>query len=161
MKFLHEYLQYADGTKKENGYWEIQGKRLVNRNGGYHYYNPSDDDEIIEADSWRDILKISIRYDNEITGWIAPDGEFIGCLQRDHDLIANILFDCDEMTLTKRGYIKIYEIPKEVRIMMLQNGEDAPRYEAIEANAFCTEAQRKMLENKGFVNKNGYFWVMT
>lgn len=160
MRFLHEYMTYADGKKIENGYWEIQGDRLVNKFGGWHFYKPSEDDEIIEADSWRDILKISVRDDTEVTGFVAPDGEFIGCSAYDHENVAEVLFGCSENELMNKGYIKIYEIPKEVLIGALREGKEAYRYEAMEIKLSSTDQQAKTLEGKGFKKISGYLWVM-
>jgi len=160
MKFLHEYLTYQNGVVIDNGWWLIDGCHLVNRNGGYHIYTPSDTDIIVEKDGWNDVLRDTIRDDSNVTGWIAPDGEFFGCSAMDHELIASILFDMDEVTMEKMGYIKVYEIPYQTIIQMTMNGTKAHRYEAIITRIMASEAQIATLKSKGFTQETNTLWVM-
>jgi len=152
MKFLHEYSIFANGVRCDNGYWEIDGDYLYNRAGGRHDYNPKPDDEIIEADGWDEIIRMTVRDDSETTGWIAPDGEFFGCSPRDHRNMAVYLFGMEEDELEEKGYLKIFENPNMVIINALLNGEEPHRYEAY-VRRYTTEAQRETLAKKGLKEK--------
>lgn len=138
MKFLHEYHLSPSGVKHYNGYWEIDGGRLVNRAGGWHPYNPSPDDEIIELDSWADLIRLTIKDDTQITGWIAPNGDFYGCRYSNHADLAEYLLGATEEELEERGYCKIYSL------QLLGSG-----YHYYVRNGHLTEAQEKVLIDKG------------
>ena len=113
MKFLHEYLKSPNGTILQDAYWEIRGNRLYNAAGGFHFYEPKEDDEIIES-TWDEILyKQALRMldPSKTTGWIAPDGTFYGCDYQDHWIVAERILNCTERELEERGYCKIYRNP--------------------------------------------------
>lgn len=151
MRFLHEYNIYNDGTKKDNGYWLIDGDRLINRCGGWHDYKPSEDDEILEVDSWDDIIKLTIRDDSKTTGWIAPDGTFYGCNSQEHDDMARYFFGSSERSLENKGYIKVFENPRLLRV----ENPNLPRYEYW-GRREPTDKQWETLVEKGLVENNGY-----
>lgn len=113
MKFLHEYLKSPNGTVLQDAYWEIRGNRLYNAVGGYHFYEPKEDDEIIES-TWDDILyKQALKKldSSKTTGWIAPDGTFYGCDPEDHWEVAEFILNSTERELEEQGYCKIYSNP--------------------------------------------------
>lgn len=145
MKFLHEFLTHRDGTKYDNGYWEIRGNRLVNAAGGWHDYHPTPEDEIIESD-WNHIRKMNfILYfrsnEESDTGWIAPDGRFYGTDFMDHWKVAEY-FDTTESDLEDRGFVKIYFNP-----LWPDHGD---KYEYISVTDHLTQTQIDTLERKGF-----------
>lgn len=147
MKFLHEYLEYPNGKVIDNGYWEICGKRLYNRRGGFHKYVPQEGDEIIES-TWPEIIRKSLMDkmdDSMITGWIAPDGTFFGCSSQDHADFAEYVLGHDEFTLEKNGYCKIFENPVRLRI------EDPDLLQYSYYCRFLTSAQQDVLEQKGIM----------
>ena len=39
MLFVHEFIEYGDGSVHDNGWWEYDPdtEAVYNRNGGYHY----------------------------------------------------------------------------------------------------------------------------
>ena len=157
MKFLHEYFKHNDGTIYDNGWWEIDGNRLYNINGGWHDYNPSSDDIIIEADGWDDIPMDYLLDDEAITGWIAPDGKFYGCNPEEHMLIAEKVLKSSESMLENQGYVKIYMNPGYLIYAMKQKGYNISTYEFLSTKGHITEAQRVTLEHKGFDVENGKY----
>ena len=157
MKFLHEFLEYNDGTTRDNGWWEIDGNRLYNINGGWHDYNPSSDDIIIEADGWDDIPMDYLLDDEAITGWVAPDGKFYGCNPEEHILIAEKVLKSSESMLENQGYVKIYMNPGYLIYAMKQKGYSISAYEFLSVKGHITEAQRITLERKGFDVENGKY----
>jgi len=157
MKFLHEYCKGRDGTLYDNGWWEINGNRLYNVNGGWHDYNPSPDDIIIEVNGWNDIPMDYLLNDSAVTGWVAPDGKFYGCEPEDHILIAEHVLKSSEMMLENRGYVKIFKNPGYLIYAMKQQGRDIPAYEFISVKGHLTEAQRITLAHKGFDVENGKY----
>lgn len=107
-KFLHEFLRYADGTVIENGWWEIKGDRLINMVGGWHPYNPREDDIIIEAENIES-LDWSCLIDNKYsTGWLDLDGNFYGCEPTGHSMMAEFYFKSSERELEKIGFVKLF-----------------------------------------------------
>jgi len=143
MKFLHEYSHYPNGQVIENGYWAIEGDRLVNSCGGWHPYTPSPDDEIIDSD-WDTIEKLYAKSkinNDATTGWIAPDGTFYGCDYRSHGWIARYL-DMTEREMEIHGYVKIFDV--------FPNSYDGVKY-GYWCEKHLTEAQKKVLEQKGIV----------
>ena len=145
-KFLHEYFEWG-GKKHDNGWWEIDGDYLYNKFGGRHKYVPTEDDIIRECE-WDDIIRETVIKDDEITGWIAPDGTFYGCNPRDHRDVAVYLFGCEEAELENRGFCKIYENPLELRIAIGDLEKD--RYQYFPRGRYLTAGQRKTLRDKGF-----------
>ena len=161
MKFLHEFNRFGDNCVQDNGYWEIRGNGYVyNMNGGRHSYRPSEEDEIIEVESWDEIIKKTIRDDSEITGWLSPDGEFFGCSARNHMMMAEYYFGKSEEELEESGFIKIYEEPIEVLRLQIERGEKPRSYGAIILKQFATENQKITLERKGFEEIAPRRWVM-
>lgn len=145
MKFLHEFLTHRDGTKQDNGYWEIRGNRLVNAAGGWHDYHPTFEDEILESD-WETVRKLNFlqsfrENENSETGWIAPDGTFYGTDWMNHWMVAEY-FDTTESDLEDMGFVKIYLNP-----LWPTSGN---RYEYIYTTDHITQAQVDTLEKKGF-----------
>ena len=143
MKFLHEYLYYDNGKTIDNGYWEIDGDRLVNACGGWHPYDPSPDDEIIESD-WDYINWLRAKdaiSDKYTTGWIAPDGTFYGCDYQNHHYVAEYL-DMTETMMENKGYIKIYLNP-------IWTDGYGDKYEYF-SFGHMTQAQIDTLINRGF-----------
>lgn len=71
MLFLHEYIEYGDGTVYENGWWEYDpdSGKVYSRNGGYHDYHYNPKEEIVES-TWEEIFAQTIRHDDYTTGWI-------------------------------------------------------------------------------------------
>ncbi len=112
-KFLREKKVYSNGRIEDNGWWEIQGDRLVNCNGGWHDYIPNSDDEIVEVDDIKELDFSYLLNPNSTYGWIAPDGTFYGCSSYEHDMIARMVlkFDEGEWEAEERGYIKIFFDP--------------------------------------------------
>lgn len=158
MKFLHEYLEYNDGTIRDNGWWEIDGNKLYNIKGGFHYYDPSPNDIIIEADGWDDVpLEDFLCDDTAITGWIAPDGKFYGCDPMDHDLIASRVLHSSEEDLEEKGYVKIFRNPGYLVYIMREKGYDIDVYEFLGRSHLLTEAQKITLAMKGFDPETGRF----
>lgn len=157
MKFLHEFLEYNDGTTCDNGWWEIDGDRLYNIRGGWHCYTPSPDDIIIETDSWDDVPMDYLLNDNAITGWIAPDGTFYGCDAEEHELITERVLKTSETMLEDQGYVKIFRNPGYLIYTMRQQGYDISTYEFVGARTRLTDAQRITLEHKGFDVDSGKF----
>ena len=144
-QFLHEYSRYPNGKIIDNGWWEIRGNRLYNRRGGHHDYTPMPDDEIREA-TWDEIVREEIVDNTKTTGWIAPDGTFYGCSTQDHSLVAQYVFNSDERSLERAGYVKIYEVPYYLRI----KHPEYDRYEYIRGDGHrATEAQILTLKEKG------------
>lgn len=109
--FLHEYLNGRD-----NGWWKIEGDKLENRYGGYHYYHPADSDEIVEADNFDELdwtgNLLNDKYD---TGWIAPDGAWYPCRPRDHSDVAELVLRSSEQSLENHGYIKVFYDPTDMK----------------------------------------------
>ena len=157
MKFLHENMKYNDGTVRDNGWWEIDDNRLYNFRGGWHFYTPSPNDIIIEADSWDDIPMDYLLDDNAITGWVAPDGKFYGCDSEEHELIAERVLKMSETMLEDQGYVKIFRNPGYLIYTMRQQGYDISTYEFVGARTRLTDAQRITLEHKGFDVDSGKF----
>lgn len=143
MKFLHEYLKSPNGTVLQDAYWEIRGNRLYNAAGGFHFYEPKEDDEIIES-TWDKICyeeALKKLDSSKITGWIAPDGTFYGCDPTDHWEVAEFILKCSERELEKRGYCRIYCNPIWY---MTDESEYSYDYEK-----HLTEAQIDVLTSKG------------
>ena len=143
MKFLHEYLKSPNGTILSNAYWEIRGNRLYNAAGGFHFYEPKEDDEIIES-TWDEILyeaALKKLDSSKITGWIASDGTFYGCDPTDHWEIAERILNSTERELEERGYCKIYCNP-------IWYMTDEPEY-SYYYEEHLTEAQIDVLISKG------------
>lgn len=143
MKFLHEYLKSPNGTVLQDAYWEIRGNRLYNAAGGFHFYEPKEDDEIIES-TWDEILyeaALKKLDSSKITGWIAPDGTFYGCDPTGHWEVAEFILHCNERELEKRGYCRIYCNPIWY---MTNESEYSYDYEK-----HLTEAQIDVLISKG------------
>ena len=157
MKFLHEYKKYNNGQVYDNGWWEIEGNRLYNINGGFHYYTPSSDDLIMEADSWDDVPMDYLLKDEAITGWIAPDGKFYGCNPEDHAIIASLVLKSNETLLENQGYVKIFQNPGYLIYNMKQKGYEVEPYDFLSTKNLLTEAQRITLEQKGFDVENRKF----
>lgn len=143
MKFLHECLKSSNGTVLQDAYWEIRGNRLYNAAGGFHLYEPKEDDEIIES-TWDEILyeaALKKLDSSKITGWIAPDGTFYGCDPTDHWEVAEFILHCSERELEKRGYCKIYCNP----IWYITNESEY----SYDYEKHLTEAQIDVLISKG------------
>ena len=161
MKFLHEYIHFSETAVQDNGYWEIGNDGyLYNMNGGRHAYHPSEEDEIVEAESWDSIIKMTIRDDTEVTGWISPDGEFFGCNPRNHMRMARFFFEKEEEELEESGFIKIYEEPNEMIMFQIQQGKTPHRYGAIILKQIATENQKETLRRKGFEEISPRQWAM-
>ena len=126
-----------------NTWWEYKEglKILKNKYGVYNHYIPNEK-EIIESDGW-DSLDYSYLIDNDqITGWISPEGIFYGCKEKDHNDVADYIFHCSERELEEKEWVKIYKIPA-----YLGNS----RYDWYKKNNRPTAAQKKILENNGFL----------
>lgn len=114
-KFLHEKI---DG--RDNGWWKIDGDRLVNRVGGWHPYKPEEDEEIIECEGWNELEgKIDYSYllkPNSRNGWLDRGGNYYGCNYSDHDILAQKVLKKSEIELENLGWVKIggYTEEKEV-----------------------------------------------
>lgn len=144
MKFLHAFSRYSNGDVVDNGYWEIKGDYIENYDGGRTSYTPSPDDKIVYYDSWKSLYYHTVRDDTQITGWIAPNGEFFGCAPQNHRLMTLFYFgESDERALEKKGYIKIYETPIRLRA----SNPNLPRYEY--GFKMPTSAQLEVLIAKG------------
>lgn len=103
-RFLHEK---EDGY--DNGWWKIVGDKLENPYGGYHYYHPREDDEIVEANDFDELDWTGCLLDErQTTGWIAPDGTWYPCSPRDHRAVARWVLKSTEESLENRGYIKVF-----------------------------------------------------
>ncbi len=110
MKFLHEFLEYQNGKKVDNGWWLIDEKlnRLYNRRSGYHSYEPSGNDIIVEADNWQDLDWSCLLKPDSPYGWIDLNGTFYGCDHFEHAELADLYFKSNERALEDIGYIKVY-----------------------------------------------------
>lgn len=148
MLFVHEFLTYRDGVVRDNGWWEYDPttEMVYNRNGGRHSYTHTSQEEIIES-TWEEILAKTLRNDDCITGWIAPDGEFFGCDPMDHVKLAKYYLKTEEEQLESDGWIKITEVPWWARSADDLNG----RYEYFFFNPYkhITQSQYKTLQDKG------------
>ncbi len=120
----------------DNGWWRIDGNMLVNPCGGFHIYIPSPDDEIIEADDWNDITRLTVRDDSQTTGWLSPDGEFYGCKYSEHADLAECYIGKTERELEILGWVKIYYDPLTKKYSYTYENE-------------LTNKQREIIENKG------------
>ena len=152
-KFLHWKNKYTDGSIDDNGLWEINGNYVYNFFGGRSSYEPSDDDEVLEFDSWEDALLFDACDDSQVTGWMCPDdGKFYGCKFKDHWKLANH-FGVEEKELERRGWIKIMMLPQYLRY--------DHTYEAIWMRK-STPAQEKTLRERGFEREDpeSTFWIM-
>lgn len=107
-KFLFEYNRYNDGTVSPNGWWEIDGNRLVNQAGGWHHYEPSPDDKIVEAESFDDLDYSYLLNPKSEYGWVSPDGRFYGCDYHQHETIADHILHMPGSELERKGWVKIY-----------------------------------------------------
>ena len=153
MRFLHEYNVPSNGPVSDNGYWVIRNGYVENARGGRHRYEPSPDDEIVAYDSWESLYKHTVRDDSQITGWIAPNGEFFGCKPEDHDKMCTYYFGArNELALEKMGYIKIFENPWRLRAMK----PELPHYDYGWATV-PTAAQWDTLIAKGVVEDRDYY----
>lgn len=147
--FVHEFMEYGDGSVHDNGWWEYDPdtEKVYNRNGGYHYLHHRPEEEIIES-TWEDILAETIRDDDCITGWIAPDGTFYGCDPMDHIRLAEYYLKTNEEKLENEGWIKITQLP-----WFMREDSDNPngRYEYHFFNPYkhITQAQYMTLKYKG------------
>ena len=97
------------------------------------------------------MLPIMIRDDSQITGWLAPDGEFFGCAPTDYLDLENYVIKKDARLLEKEGWIKIYEIPWQLCNVTNQSnysyfGEKHP-----------TPQQQEVLRDKGIYIED-YRW---
>lgn len=108
-KFLHEFSRYADGSVKDNGWWEIVGDRLYNINGGFHYLcDTSPNQIIVEAEDFHDLDWSCLLRPDSPYGWIDVHGKFFGCHFMEHDLLAEYYFKCSEIDLENAGFVKVY-----------------------------------------------------
>lgn len=110
MKFLHEFLKYSNGTVVDNGWWRISddGTKLVNRCGGYHGYEPSEDDIVCEVDGWGDLDYSFLVKNDSPYGWIDRNGKYYGCEYEDHEDIAEFVLHKTSRQLEAEGWIKVY-----------------------------------------------------
>lgn len=114
--FLHEVITHNDGRKLNNGYWELEYYaepgteiRVFNEMGGFHYHIIQEDDDIIYAESRRDLDHSFLLDPNSELGWLAPDGTFYGCAYYDHENVAYYVLKSSSMELEEKGWVKIYE----------------------------------------------------
>lgn len=135
-KYLFEYTKLQDGTVKPNGWWEIDGNRLVNPAGGYHLYVPSPDDKIVEAESFFDLDHSYLLDSDSEYGWISPEGQFYGCDYHCHEDVAQYIFGVPSNELEEMGWVKIYS-----DIFM--------KRKAWYCDKFPTEYQKATLEKHG------------
>ena len=138
-KFLHEYIRYADGSVKENGWWKIDGNRLVNRFGGNHEYEPHQSDEIVEAADFNDLTdKVDYSYllsPDSPYGWIDLEGNFYGCNYTEHSTLAYCYFKSSERELEMKGYVKVYRGHRGISYYI---------------EGYLTDAQAATLRERGF-----------
>lgn len=149
MLFVHEFMEYGDGTVRDNGWWEYDPdtEKVYNRNGGWHDYRHRPEEEIIES-TWEDILARTIRDDSCVTGWIAPDGEFFGCDPMDHARMAEYYLKTTEQYLEDDGWIKITEVPFWA-MGKYPNINGRYEYHFFNLHKHITQAQYKTLKDKG------------
>jgi hypothetical protein len=118
--FLHEYLKYRNGIKKDNGYWEIKSNmtpseligqevRVVNAVGGFHDVTIKPEDEIVYAEDRKDLNYSHMLNPDSKYGWLAPDGTWYGCNYMEHEDIAMFVLRSNSCDLEEQGYVKIYE----------------------------------------------------
>lgn len=138
-KFLLEYQEQGDGTYRPNGWWQIEGDKLVNRVGGYHDYTPAEDDVISEVDSFDD-LDYSYMLDVDSPyGWIDLDGTWYGCAYSEHSEVAKRVLHSNDLQLESEGWIKVYR------------GYPTTCQKWYQRTKFPTEAQRCRLEQLGLM----------
>ena len=145
LRFLHEFEVSPTGVKHDKGCWKIGDDGYVyNSVGERHSYEPSDDDEIIEADGWPEIFKMTVRNNSEETGFISPDGEFFGCKFEHHYLMAEYFFGMSEREMESKGFIRIFKAPqffKDTYYTYIARGE----------RDLITANQKITLKQRGFV----------
>lgn len=109
MKFIHEFLEFMDGTVRDNGWWRIEGDKVVNMRGGWHYLRDTNEKSVIvEADDWKDLDWSCLIKPDSIYGWIDVKGNFYGCDYMEHSLLAEYYFKSNERALEDIGFVKIY-----------------------------------------------------
>lgn len=117
MKFVKEHLVYPRGQVVENGWWRLEERfgetHCVNKLGGYHEYHPHPDDEIMEADSWEDLMNktndLGVMTDPEsLYGWLSPKGIWYGCDPYLHAEVAITVIGKTDIELEEAGWIKVY-----------------------------------------------------
>ena len=140
-KYLAEFSRYGDGTTNFNGFWEIQGNRLVNQKGGWHDYEPRPDDEIFEVENYEDLTFRKYYVNNKYkTGWLDRNGNFFGCDFMEHSTVAYYCFHKEEYELEDMGWVKIS------RDLYSSNG--LAYYHVCILD--LTDAQKKWLIDNGF-----------
>lgn len=108
-KFLKEYLEYSNGTVEFNGWWEIDGDRLINRCGGWHQYTPKSGDIIVEVADWEDLDYSDYLNPESEYGWLSPEGSWYGCNYFEHDIIANNILHSNDISLELCGWVKAFK----------------------------------------------------
>lgn len=114
--YLHEWIHHTNGEKVNNGYWELEhyaenGKevKVYNEMGGFHYHTVRVNDEIVYAESRRDLDHSFLLDPNSELGWLAPDGTFYGCAYYAHEDVAYYVLKSTSVELEEKGWVKIYE----------------------------------------------------
>ena len=108
MKFIHEFIEYKNGEVKDNGWWRIEGDKVVNMVGGWHHLCIDDKSVIVEANDWHDLDWSCLIKPDSPYGWVDIQGNFFGCDYMEHAFFAKYYFKLTERTLEDIGYVKIY-----------------------------------------------------
>lgn len=157
MTFVREFVDYPSQKNVYNGIWEYNNGICYNRFGGHHDYEEHPLSKFFTADSWDDVLKYTIRDDTQITGWLAPDGTFYGCLPMDHIALEDYVIQKDATELEDKGWIKIYKNSINMRMYHISEyDEDLPPYDYLGAH-YPTPQQQEVLLKKG-LTLHDYRW---
>jgi len=96
-----------------SGWYEDDGNRWKNFNGGWCDKSPTD--KILETQDAEDIhdldwTKTNLVDKNSKSGWLDREGKFTGCQSRNHDIVADLVFNKTVTELEKAGWVRIYYI---------------------------------------------------
>ena len=148
MTFVHEI---------DNGWWELDKEkgRVYNRYGAGHDYCEECVIGTLEAGSWEEMVRKTVRDDSCSTGWLSPNGEFYGCSPESHSGLAEYYIGKNSLALEKEGWIKIYELPDRLVTEMIMDGKIPYAYGALTHFRPETTAQEDKLIDMGFVRVKG------
>ena len=99
------------------------------------------------------------RNNDNITGWLAPDGEFWGCAPYDHlNMMQADMGIMSEEELENKGWIKIYQTPNTLSwygdTAIISQLNNLPYDYFAYKHGTPTEAQKIILSQKGILIHN-------